>query len=183
MKKFILILICLVTSFALQAQDRSLTDRTFSTTATYYSYVGVAADTLTTGQDSIDFEFTTNKEYPVQLYIMSDLDKRVGADTTVTVYLYGRMFSDQDYTLISNTASLVTTDQLNIISTVAQPSSTFEWDTTGVDIYTVAGTTTSASIANYYRQFKLVYVIAGNDAVGTGVKLTGLKIKLWRREF
>jgi hypothetical protein len=183
MKKYLVFIMLLIAAFAMQAQDRSLTDRSFSTTQTYYEYVGVAADTLTAGQDSIDFEFTVNKEYPVQLYIASALKRRAGADTTVTVYLYGRVFNTEAYSLISSTASTLTTDQMNIVTTVSEPSYTMAWDTTGVDIYTNEGTVTAAAIANYYRQFKLVYVIAGNDAVGTGVKITGIKVKVWRREF
>lgn len=189
MKKLVLILITLLVSFTLQAQDRSIADKAFSTTATYLTYTGVTADTLTSNQDSVDVIITLNKEYPVQAYVMSTLTPRAGADTAVTVYLYGRIFPAQAWTLIGSTATTVSAAAQNIITTIAQPSSTFLFDTTkynatgaGAGNYYTAAIA-GASIANYYRQFRLVYVIAGNDAVGTGVKITNINVKLWRREY
>jgi len=182
MKKFVLFLIAVLCMITLQAQDRSIAAKTFTTTQTYLLYTGVTADTLTSFQDSIGMIFYINKEYPVQLYILSELAPRAGADTTVTCYLQGRMFNTQDWTTITNTSGTVAAAAENVVTTVAQQSGTMAWDTAG-SVYVFAGTFTNTSVMNFYREFRLIWKIAGNDAVGTGVKINSVAIKIWRREF
>jgi len=183
MKKFFLVITALMFAVTLSAQDRSITTQTFSTTATYLKYTGVAADTLTEFQDSIAMIFKVNKEFPCQIYVLTEMDTIDGVDTTVTCYLQGRMFDTQDWTTITNTAGTVAAATENAVSTVAQASGTMAWDTASRSVYFFSGTFTNTSVMNFYREFRLIWVLKGNDHVGTGVEINSVAIKLWRREY
>lgn len=181
MKKFILLVFAVLLSFALTAQDRTLATRTFTSVGSMLTYTGVAADTLTANQDSIDFVFIPNKAYPCQVYILTELDTIDGADTTVTAYLYGRMFSTQNWALVTSTASTnVAAATENVLYNTAQNSGTMSWDTVG-NVNTFTGTYTSSAITNFYREYRVVYVIKGDDHVGKGVAIKSYAIKLWER--
>lgn len=182
MKKFALLILSMLMVLTLSAQDRTISTKVFTTTQTYLLYTGVDADTLTEFQDSIAMEFKVNKEYPCQLYILTELDTIDGADTTVTCYLQGRMFNTQSWANIANTAGTVAAATENIVTTVAQQSGTMAWDTSG-SVYVFAGTFTNTNVMNFYREFRLIYKLAGNDHVGTGVEIKSIAIKIWRREF
>lgn len=112
MKKLLSILFCLFFAVVLIAQDRTVdlgtlkADFTRSNSITW-DYDGVAADSLTSNQDTIRYYVNLNKFDPVGYYINAKLDTIAGAVTLVSVETYGRMFEGQAWTQIDSVASPV----------------------------------------------------------------------------
>lgn len=112
MKKYIAILFLMLMVFVSYSTDRTLpssgtkllqADDTKSNSITW-SYTGVAADTITSNQDSIVYNVTLNKSWPANYYIKVGLDTIAGADT-VKININGRMFDDESWSLIETTTS------------------------------------------------------------------------------
>jgi len=199
MKKFITI-ICFMLLTAATSFSQSLTKAlpNFGLNDTYMKYTGLAVDTLSDHRDTLRYSFFVNKDYPVLLYVNTFLDKRVGKDTTVTVHLYGKMFANQAWTIISSataTSAVVNTSTPLVCSLLTEPSytGTIVYDTTkyalkasGYNLYTAATTTGKTAIANYYRYYMVEFVRLLDVApplTSTGCKVTSFEIKLFRRYF
>jgi len=146
-------------------------------------------------RDTIRYPFFLDKDYPVLFYFNSVLAPRAGADTTVTINVYGRVFDSQAWTIISSctsTTAAITASTATATSLLTEPAytGTILYDTTkyslksgGYNLYTAATTTGKTALSNYYRYIMIEFIIKGNDAVGTGIKLTALDLKLFRRYF
>lgn len=149
-----------------------------------WSYTGVAADTLTANQDTLIYNITLNKAEPFNYYIKIGLDTIAGADTTVVVNINGRMFDDEDWTLIETTTS----------SEIASAADVTIESVTDADFYfpaydvpftnPTAGTadtleypilTPVVSINPFYRQIQVEIIISGEDFTGSGIKLTDIQ--------
>lgn len=192
MKKFIAILALVLLTGAAFAQSYTKSTVNFKVEDTYYKYTGTARDTINEKMDTIRIPFYVNKDYPVLIYTNSVFNKIAGIDTTVIVHIYGKVFDNQAWTLISAataTSAVVNTNTAVVSSLLTEPSytGTIVYDTTkqtGADaLYSAATTSGKTAIANYYRYYMIEYITSGNDAVGVGSKLTTLEVKLFRRYF
>lgn len=130
MKKLLSILFCLFFTVVLIAQDRTVdlgalrADPTAKNSLTW-DYSGVAADTLTSNQDTIQFIKNVNKSFPYGYYFSADVDTIAGAVTLVSVETYGRMFEGQAWTQIDSVASSVPGDTTITIESFTDSTSMF----------------------------------------------------------
>jgi multidrug transporter EmrE-like cation transporter len=152
MKKLILFLAILVVSFAAQAQALTKSLIKIPAGATYYKYTGIAADTLTTNQDSIIFFFQSELDFTTKVNVGLVFTKRSGNDTIVTVRLAAKYFNDEAYT-----------------ATLASGSSGNVESTTGTQ------KTVSYATATGYRYYRVSLQLIGMKS--TGVKLKSLELK------
>ncbi len=151
MKKYIVFL--LMCAFAFVASAQSLTHNiTLVNGATYYKYTGVAADTLTTAQDSIVFTVLANNEWTTKVNVGAVFTKVSGNDTTVTMRLRAKYFDAEDY------------GSVLAIATSANVTST-----TGIQKTMSYGTATG------YRYYKVSLQLLGMKS--KGVHLKSLEIK------
>jgi len=135
-----------------------------------YSLPVSAADTLTLNQDTIQVPFLLNKPYPCEFYAKLTLDTIAGADTTVILNTYGKMFSDDSYSLIKTTTTA---------AIAAEASTAIETMTTGNYSLTIDSdslTTVTGIITPFYRYVMFECIITDEDYTGSGVKLTGLEL-------
>lgn len=218
MKKIILIFVLGIFVSGLFAQKATRSTQKFKANYTYLKYESIASDVLSQDLDTIEVPFYLNKEYPAQWYVNTRFIPATVGDTTVTIYVLGKVFENEDWTAISNfTTNAVAATLDTAIYSMSEPSFTvtytgtdssataFTYDTTAYfpdsagfgnyagipytgsgTVYnasTLSGTSVPASISNYYRYFLLRYVIAGNDATGTGIKIDNIEFKIWRREY
>jgi len=198
MKKFIILIGLMLLSVVAFPQSLTKVLPNFSENATYQKYTGLTVDTLTAKRDTLRYSFFVNKDYPVLVYINAFLDKRVGKDTTVTVHLYGKMFANQAWTIISSataTSAVVNTSTPLVCSLLTEPSytGTILYDTTKnayhmgtYNLYSATTTTGKTAIANYYRYYMVEFVRLLDVApplTSTGCKVTSFEIKLFRRYF
>jgi hypothetical protein len=136
---------------------------------TYYASV---SDTLKpTNQDTMDliFQYRGN-DYVKKISLRSRFDKITGADTTVKVSVDGKEFLDDagSWTAIvtSSTSSAVTTnDVIQVLNS--------DWSET------TTGAVLAPTVDKTYQWYRVRYIIAGNDIVGTGVKLDEVQLVLY----
>ena len=133
MRRFTAIFIGLLLTIGLVAQDLSYSN-TLSKSRTWLDDVTVAADTLTTNQDSIDYIFTLNKQYPVQWYVFLDVDS-VDAPT-VAFTLSGRILEEDSWTDIST------------VTYTGSADTTFAFSSMANQIFTAALTGTDTTIVS-----------------------------------
>ena len=186
----------------------------FTKDVTYFKFDGSTSDLLdgTTTKDSLYFDITLNKGYPIQIYTKSWFVRKLGADTTVNIRLLGKVFEDDDWSVITTgTFAAGAANGGTVLSTIGLTTETFLFDTTktnagrltsftsdttklfhhgttwGVYLGTLnqvdtkkyyTGTISESSTYQFYRYLRLEYVIAGNDAVGTGLYLDKIEFKL-----
>ena len=118
MKKLIILFGFLGFALFVYTQDRTVGDNPqilradiLRSNSITYKYDGVAADTLTSNQDTIHFPILINKSWKYDYYVNVVFDTISGADTTVVINMKGKMFSSESYTLIeTTTSSAVSTD-------------------------------------------------------------------------
>lgn len=185
MKKFLFFVLSIV-FFAVQgmAQERTV-NLTIPNEGTYINYTGSAADTLTaTNQDTLDIVVRYNGSgYVRKIAVKSRFDVIAGADTTVSVSVFGKEFSD-DATWVeviaaatssavtaNNTVQILTSDWTE---TVASASDSFEADSS-----IVVASRTVTPLDKSYRYFRVRYIISGNDSVGTGILLDDFEFKVY----
>ena len=179
-----LILILFLVSFAATSQERSVTLPSLNASQTYYKYTGQTADVLVpTTRDTIQYTIYLNKEYPIQYYINLNLEPTAGADTTVIVNLYGKVFSGETWSRVSNsTTGAITAETDYPLSSFAGTETMTSTLVFNADS-TITGLFTSANVASYYRYFMLELIITDDDSVGTGIDVNNIEFKIWRREF
>ena len=191
MKKLFLFfgLLALVAMIACTPKGANAQERTVNITVplgyTYYKYTGVAADTLKpTNQDTIDFVFAVQlHEYIEKVALKTRFDIIVGADTTVATTVAGKEFSDHTtYTdVIASTVSSAVTANNTVQVLVSDPYTVeAQYVTgriTGGDTVDVAHNHTPFDKS--YRYYRVRYILQGNDAVGTGVKIDEIELKLY----
>lgn len=198
MKKFIILIGIMLLSVAAFSQSLTRSVVTLGENSTYYKYTGLAADTMTAKQDTLRYQFFVNKDYPVLFYVNAFLNKRVGKDTTVTCHVYGKVFANQAWTLISAataTSAVVDVNTPLVSSLLTEPSytGTILFDTTKnalkggeYNLYSAATTSGKTAIANYYRYYMVEFVRLLDvtpPLTSTGSKLTSFEIKIFRRYF
>jgi hypothetical protein len=115
MKKIIIILITVVLSLSLFAQDRTVTQEMKpSPNYTLLEYDGVANDTVSNNRDSLAVDLFLNKPYPVGYYIYLDIDTVSSSSTTIK--LQGRVFDEESWTDISSVSFGGTADTTFVFS-------------------------------------------------------------------
>lgn len=164
MKKIVLFLSLLLTLPLMTfAQERTVTVTPMSPGVTYSVYNGTAADTIVyINQDTIDVVFTYRGPAVSKLAVESLFSPISGADTTVSVSVYGREFEGAGaYTeIIAPTVSSAVT--ANSIASVLSA--------------------TAANAVNgdeSFRQFRIRYIIQGQSAAGSGITLDAVKLKIY----
>lgn len=190
MKKIIFIfgLLALVAMMACTPKGANAQERTVNITVplgyTYYKYTGVAADTLKpTNQDTIDFVFAVQlHEYIEKVALKTRFDIIVGADTTVATTVAGKEFSDHTtYTdVIASTVSSAVTANNTIQVLVNDPyivEAAYMTDVGANDSTNVQHNHTPFDKS--YRYYRVRYILQGDDAVGTGVKIDEIELKLY----
>lgn len=187
------------------AQERTVTKQ-MSKNTTYYEYTGTSADTLvSTNQDTIDFVLEyRNSSHVKKIAIKSKYDLIGLADTTVAVSVFGREFED-DATWVQiiasavgsdvnadNTVQVLTSDYTetygSYLSTVAAhklASDTtgykyYPADTISVPSYAITNAAqTITPLDKSYRQYRIRYIIQGESALGSGVKIDEIEFKVY----
>jgi hypothetical protein len=183
MKKLIFLLAIMFTFVAVQAQVRTLSTKNVTSANTYASYTGVTADTISTNQDTLRIPFFVAKDYPMSYTINSTLAPRAGADTTVVINVYGKVFEDDAWTKIQTATTSAITASAITKTTFVEPVLATAQDTVS-GAYNIAGTITNPfTSATAYRYYMIEYIISGDDSVGTGVKLTKLEWKWYYRPY
>ena len=153
-----------------------------------WSYTGVAADTMTVLQDTLLYNITLNKAFPMNYYIKIGLDSIDGVDTTVVVNINGRMFDDEGWTLIETVTTAEISAEINtVIESITDADYTLvtaaavdilgQITTTNADTITVAERTTTptVSIKPSWRQIQVEMIINGDDSVGEGIALKDIE--------
>jgi hypothetical protein len=172
MKRIALILITVIFAVVAIAQDRVLTFKPLHPDPTKansigVSYTGVAKDTLTAKQDTLQFRFSTNKHFPTEYYFNIAVDTLAGgAVDAVTRKVYGRMFGSQAWTQITTAAAAVSAPT-NIVLTsmsTANYAVTFKKDST----YTIVPTLTP-----FYSEY-MVELILTTAGTGKGIKVNSV---------
>jgi hypothetical protein len=119
---------------------------------------------IPTTRDTIDFilQVSGQDQNPCHFYATFTLDTIAGADTTVLFTVQEKKFSYEAYTdVIASAASAAVTAEIKHVRT------------------SLGMTERSSEVTNtllYYRYLKFRLIIAGNDHVGTGIKVKRLDI-------
>jgi hypothetical protein len=115
--------------------------------------------------------------------INSTLAPRAGADTTVVINVYGKVFNDDAWTKIQTATTSAISASSVVKTTFVEPILATATDTVGTLGVTVGTITNPHTSAMCYRYYMVEYIIKGNDSVGTGVKLTKLEVKWYYRKY
>lgn len=161
------------------AQDRTVT-KLMSIGETYYLYNGVAADTLTANQDSIDFVLAyRGHDYVQKIAVKIKYDLRSTADTAVNLGLSGAEFSDHTtYTTIIAAADGNDINANNTVDVITSDPYTVEAAYTfGADSITAAHNHTPFDKSYRYYRLRLIYT--GASGGGTGVSIDDIEFKFY----
>jgi len=159
MRKLILILSGLLLSVgALTGQDRSV-DRVITQGSTIYDYQGVAADTLGTASDTIEYSLFVNKNRPLlhNIQVKTDTVATIDGTVTIDVKLYGRVFSTDSWSEVDVTntgedgTAALTVDFYSDLSAVLD--------------------TTAANTTPFSRQYKVVIAVNDDTGLDAGEKI------------
>jgi len=125
MKKIIFIISIITFALTSFAQDKEIS-KSLGNEISYYKYTGVAADTLTSNQDTIDVTFAVLLSGNIsRVAVKSRFDLVAGADTTVSIGIYGKDFTDDGLnTVVSPVVSSAITANNTIIITESARTST-----------------------------------------------------------
>jgi hypothetical protein len=157
---------------------------------TYINYTGNAADTLTaTNQDTIDVVVKYwGTGYVKKVAVKTRFDLISGADTTVSVSVFGKEFSD-DATYVELIAATLT-DDINTDNTVQVLTYDYTETTAAHDIpFTnpTAGTVDTLEVPAFnvtpfdlsYRYYRVRYIITAASGAGSGVLIDDFEFKLY----
>lgn len=200
MKKLIFLLSFVLLAVAAMAQERTVVLNSGSVvdlnTKKLVAYNGTAADYLIpTTRDTIDYVLLIDNQSgdPLNFYANITLTPISGADTTVSVGVYYKMFESQSYTQLIAPAltSAITTSTQVVKTTLGVTNQITNTTASAVDLLrqtiianndtiTVATRTQTSlnNVALYYRYLKFRLILTGNDSVGTGIKVSRIEIKL-----
>lgn len=184
-------LIILIASFAIvvmteaQSVTRSLVY--MKEGQTIYNYTGTAADTINgDAVDTLRFPIFHQVQQPFRVWCEVALKARTGTDTTYYINIYGRNTENQAWTKTEavTLSNAVTTAGIYTVANNVSEAYYLLGDSA------VNSTTPNACLkytytptnSNLYYRYLMVEVRAlGNDATGTGVKVTGFKLILYRK--
>lgn len=171
MKRFILILIAFAAFAISYGQERTVT-KTFTSTNSYYKYTGTSSDIINgSTYDTLTVDIFLDKSQPISAYSKSTLSLIGTADTTFSCALYGKVFATDEYTLIDSTIRYGTADTIAVLKTTAKPYARLD---------SLDSNTDELYFYDYlfYRYLRFQYIIWGNDATGSGIKLDAIEIKI-----
>lgn len=169
MKKFLGLLFTLAMIHSISnAQTLTKSMMSLSKSATFYEYTGASADSLSVNQDTIIFPFYVNKDYPIAYYGDITMSPISTTDTTATLQVLGKVFSDDNWSVISTETTSAISTNLKIV---------FK------SITNLQDTTDNAQLIKYYRYLGLRVIIKGNDATGTGAKVNRVRLKIWEVKY
>lgn len=204
MKKLILLLIAAIGMIAASAQERTVllnSGRTIDVTTQAYAYdcgSNVLDRLIFTTRDTIDYVLIVKNEgiSPLQFYANITLDTIDGVDTTVSVQVDYKMFSNQSYsTLIAAawTSEIVASTQIakTTIGTISPKTYT---TASAVDLFRGSNIknndtlTVSPRVMTYldnpilyYRYLRFRLIIKGNDHIGAGVQVKRIELQFYRQ--
>jgi hypothetical protein len=156
-----------------------------------YSYEGNVEDTLSVNQDTLQIYVNTNKFVPTNYYSRTVLSPISGADTTVTINVYGKIAAGDTYTLIeTDSTAAITASVATIVESITDADYTYsipafsaKQDTATFATYPADSikfpaitVTPVPSIKPYYRYLMFEYIIKGNHSVGVGIKLDSFEL-------
>jgi len=202
MKRILIGLIIMIFGLSLYAQDREV-EKSMKSNYVRHTYNGVAADSLTVNQDTLDIIFVTAFANSIRsIHISSKFDLLSTTDTIVKISILGEGYDTEGYSTLlaeSNSAEITADNQYvfnNAVMTEGIASYTIATllDTTAyfpaaatsndsTQIYsgtnTVAAQTITPVSFDYKRiVVRFIYPSAG-DYTGSGVDLDELKIRFW----
>jgi hypothetical protein len=96
MKRLFILIVVLIVAIGLQAQDYSGKLRVNDS----WDYINT--NQTLTNADTIEVEWEVESYYPFTLDVGLNTDSVSGSSTTDTLFVYGRKYSDQDWTLIGS---------------------------------------------------------------------------------
>lgn len=156
-----------------------------------YTYKGKPEDTLSVNQDTLQIYVNVNKFVPTNYYTRTVLSPISGADTTVTINVYGKMTAGDSYTLIeTTTTAAITASVATIVESMTDADYTYtipafsaKQDTATFATYPADSIkfpaltiTPVPSIKPCYRHLMFEYIINGNHSVGVGIKLDSFEL-------
>jgi len=141
----------------------------------FYSIETVDVSLTDGNQDSLYVNFTLNKDIPVQYTLNVEADS-IGASSDIDYTLYGRVFDNDNWTLIE-TASTTTVGDDEVVETLSDIASPVWYEDQSDSTYT-----RTAGDANFYRHLQLRAVLdESSTSADEGVKVTNIYLKLWKR--
>lgn len=194
MKKLFILLALIPFFMSLNAQERTISKigstNALSESKTLYTYTAVSADTLTaTNQDTIDLVLEYRGVKMIKkITVKSRFDVVLGADTTVSISVFGKEFADDpDYVqVIPATLSAVIAANNTVKVLSSDPYGTnAAFDATLKQVVAANNDTISYPVQTFtpfdktYRFYRVRYILTGNDSVGTGVKLDEVEFKIY----
>lgn len=189
MKKLIVILLFAGLTLAGYSQVRTLSTRLLKAEQTYYTYTGVAADSLTTFQDTIRAQVTVNKQFPYAVSLRAAFDTLDGTDTLVYINVYGKVYADDSWvSMITDSTAAITSSGNKTVTNWTGNIYTITADTTSIETaadtinFATWNVTRTEAVADNYRYLLLEFITTGDDDVGTGVSLEKFELNLIRKE-
>jgi uncharacterized protein YcfL len=140
-----------------------------STSKTVVYNGGTSDYLLPTTRDTIDYTLTIDgtADRQLQVYANVTYSTIVGTDTTVLMSLLVKQCYSEDYSSLTTATSAV------ISSTNIQKA------ITSCGVTNIYASSTIPNSLLYYRYLKLRLILAGNDSVGTGVKVKRVEINFF----
>lgn len=184
MKKIFFLLAIVLLAVQGMAQERTV-NLTIPNEGTYINYTGAVADTLiATNQDTIDVVVRYNGPgYVRKIAVKSRFDVIAGADTTVSVSVFGKEFSD-DATYVeiiaaANSSAVTANNVVQILTSDWAEVTGATANTVNADSTITVAAQTATPLDKSYRYFRVRYIINGNDSVGTGILLDDFEFKVY----
>jgi len=215
MKRIFIIISLIAFAFFISCKDSGGQDvtrnasKTYKNGYTYAKYTGVAIDSLTTVQDTIDIVFNmrvANGALVKRVTVGTVLDLRAGTDTLCAVSVWGEDFDSDTHTgnaviASTNTGQITASNTFDVFETAitsvtaeylsAAPAITFLTDTAGLagypadsivgNAFNITNAASTATDANLtWRKYVVRFVYpAAGDAVGTGLLIESVELKLY----
>ena len=150
-----------------QVTMRVVDQHVLSARKTFYTYTGVAADTVGTDKDSLYFEIQVNKNTPISFAARIEVTQ-TGATDNYGMDLEGKVFENDYWTKILELASQ------NVDTSLYEPSASL------VDSINQA-TINSANSDNYFRYFRVLIHSDGDVLPGDKLTIDYIIWKFWER--
>jgi len=144
--------------------------RTFPKDASYYKYDGAHVLNGST-VDTITVTVFMDKPQLLQAYTKTWFELVGTADTVVSCAVYGKVFVDDNYTLIDSASFSGAADGGVELTTTDLPLARFDSLDSNTEQVFIYPTT-------FYRYLQFRYIILGNDATGTGITLDAIEFKV-----
>ena len=163
MKKLMLILLGIIfigANLLAQVTARTVDQHVLSARKTFYTYTGVAADTVGTDKDTLYFELQVNKTVAVNVNARIEVT-RTGTTDTYDMDLEAKVFENDSWT--------------KLLEYATQSASKSIYDTCGV-VQAGLGTPT-----NFYRYFRVFIGSDGDVLAGDNLTIDYIIWKVYER--